>query len=228
MAKVSENEYIIVNGVKMTIKEWKASVAEKQKTRRGKKRFLNLSKPKKTEKEGGEIDIVVEEVENMTSQIKTLKSFAAYYDNAYRQWGTIAKEILNHRKIRPHFVFCRVSIGELENLIGDIKKMTKRNEKAVYQHVDKIAWKLEDIKNHISDIMRGARESGFLEVYKHEECINGNGRRLGLQTLINKSFKAISQLEDAIGTMKKIADMGTDPFKYGDHMTPKTRSRCWA
>ena len=46
--------------------------------------------------------------------------------------------------------------------------------------------------------------------------------------MAGKTFKAISQLEDAIGTLKKIADEGTDPFSVGDHMSARTRARCWA
>lgn len=228
MAKVNENDTIIVNGEKMTIKAWKQMVFEKQKERRGKKRFIKDSKPKKGNKKEKEISVVAAEIEKMMKPITTLKSFAAYYDHAYRQWGTIANNILQHHKIRPHFVFYRVSVGELERLIADIEKMSKRNEKAAYQYVEKTAWKLEDIKGHITNIMKGANESGFLEVYKHEECINGKGKRLGLQTLVNKALKAISQLEDAIGTLNKIADNGTDPFEVGNHMTAKTRARCWA
>lgn len=228
MAKVSENEFIIVNGEKMTIKDWKKMVADKQKERRGKKRFMNLSKQKKEKKEEKEISIVATEIAKMMKPITALKSFAAYYDHAYRQWGTIANNILQHRKIRPHFVFYRVSVGELERLISDIEKMAKHNEKAAYQYVEKTAWKLEDIKEHITNIMNGARESGYLDAYKHEECINGKGKRLGLQTLMNKSLKAISQLEDVIGTLKHIAEEGTDPFEVGTHMSAKTRARCWA
>jgi hypothetical protein len=228
MAKASENSFIVVNGEKMTIKAWKQMVADKQKDRRGKKRFLKNDKPKKVEKKEKEISIVAAEVEKMMKPITALKSFAAYYDHAYRQWGTIANNILQHRKIRPHFVFYRVSVGELERLIEDIEKMAKGNEKAAYEYVEKTAWKLEDIKTHIQNIIKGAVESGYMEAYKHEECINGKGRRLGLQTLANKSLKAISQLEDVIGTLKKIADNGTDPFEVGTHMSAKTRARCWA
>ena len=228
MAKASENSFIVVNGEKMTIKAWKQMVADKQKDRRGKKRFLKNDKPKKVEKKVKEISIVAAEVEKMMKPITALKSFAAYYDHAYRQWGTIANNILQHRNIRPHFVFYRVSVGELERLIEDIEKMAKGNEKAAYQYVEKTAWKLEDIKTHIQNIIKGAVESGYMEAYKHEECINGKGRRLGLQTLANKSLKAISQLEDVIGTLKKIADNGTDPFEVGTHMSAKTRARCWA
>ena len=228
MAKASENSFIVVNGEKMTIKAWKQMVANKQKDRRGKKRFLKNDKPKKVEKKVKEISIVAAEVEKMMKPITALKSFAAYYDHAYRQWGTIANNILQHRKIRPHFVFYRVSVGELERLIEDIDKMAKGNEKAAYQYVEKTAWKLEDIKTHITNLMNGAVESGLMELYKNEECINGKGRRLGLQTLAGKTFKAISQLDDAIGTLKKIADDGTDPFSVGDHMSARTRARCWA
>ena len=228
MAKSNGNDYIIVNGVKMTINEWKKSVAEKQSERKGKKRFLKDKKPKKVEKKTKEISAVAEEIEKLLKPITTLKSLAAYYDHAYRQWGKIGKEILEHRKIRPHFAFYRVAVSELERLIDDINHMAKGNEKAAYQYVEKTAWKIDDIKGHITNIMKGAAESGFLEAYKHEECINGKGRRLGLQTLANKSLKAISQLEDAIGTLQKIADEGTDPFAVGDHMSAKSRARCWA
>jgi hypothetical protein len=28
--------------------------------------------------------------------------------------------------------------------------------------------------------------------------------------------------------LKRIADEGTDPFAVGDHMSARTRARCWA
>ena len=79
MAKVSENTIIEVNGEKMTIKEWKASVAAKQKERRGKKRFLDLSKPKKTEKKEKEISLIAEEIEKMLKPMIVLKSIQVYF-----------------------------------------------------------------------------------------------------------------------------------------------------
>jgi hypothetical protein len=226
MAK--ETDYIIVNGIRMTIGDWKKSVEEKQKERRGKKRFLKMIKPKKVAKEVKEIDEVATEVEDLLKPITTLKSLAAYYDHAYKQWGTIANEILGHHKIRPHFVFYRSALRDLEKLLNDIKMMAKKNEKAAYQYVEKTTWKVEDIKSHINNIMSGAAESGLLEAYKTHECINGKGKRLGLRTLANKSLKSVSQLEDAIDALKKIVDNGTNPMDYGTHMSAKTRARCWA
>ena len=226
MAK--ETDYIIVNGVKMTIEDWKKSVIEKQKERRGKKRFLKIEKPKKEVKTKKEVVEVAEEIENLLKPITTLKSLAAYYDHAYKQWGTIGKQILEHHKIRPHFVFYRAALRDLEKLLDDIQMMSKKNEKAAYQFVEKTAWKAEDIKTHINNIMSGAAESGLLDAYKTHECINGKDRRLGLRTLANKSLKSVSQLEDAIEALKKIADNGVDPMNYGEHMTARTRARCWA
>lgn len=227
MAKVSENNYIIVDGVKMTIKEWKISVAEKQKTRRGKKRFLDL-KPKKTEKKEKEISLIAEQIEKMLKPMITLKSVQVYKNHAYRSWGTIANEILAHRAIsKPMSEYC-VKLGELNKLIEDIQEMAKKNEKAAYQYVEKIAWKLEDMKQNIIEIIKGVEASGVCERFKGHEAIYGKGRQLGLQTVVRKCLKTISEVEDVIGTLQKIADEGVDPFKYGEHMTPKQRARCWA
>ena len=39
-----------------------------------------------------------------------LKSLSAYYDHAYKQWGTIGQTILNLKEIRPTFVSYRVKV----------------------------------------------------------------------------------------------------------------------
>ncbi len=211
---------ITVDGVTYTIAEYKKLKKDAEKNAKSKK----VKKKKKAVKE---ISAVAMEIDKMLKPITILKSLSAYYDHAYRQWGTVANEILENRKIAPHFIKYRVNVTELDSIVADVQKMTKRNEKAAYQYVEKITWKLEDIKEHITNLMKGAVDSGLMELYKNEECINGKGKRLGLQTLASKTFKAIGQLEDAIGTLKKIADEGTDPFSVGDHMSARTRARCW-
>lgn len=212
---------ITVGGVTYTMAEYKKLKKDAEKNAKSKK----VKKKKKAVKE---ISAVAMEIDKMLKPITILKSLSAYYDHAYRQWGTIANEILENRKIAPHFIKYRVNVTELDSIVADVQKLTKRNEKAAYQYVEKITWKLEDIKEHITNLMKGAVDSGLMQLYRNEECINGKGRRLGLQTLASKTFKAIGQLEDAIGTLKKIADEGTDPFSVGDHMSARTRARCWA
>ncbi len=228
MTKVSENSIIVVNGEKMSIKEWKERVAAKQKERRGKKRFLDLSKPKKVEKNEKEISIIAEQIEKMLKPMITLKSVQVYKNHAYRSWGTIANEILAHDGIRkPMTEYC-VRLGELNNLVSDIQSMAKRNEKAAYQYVEKVAWKLDDMKQNIISIIKGVEKSGVCERFKDHEAIYGEGRQLGLQTVVTKCLKSIGELEGVIARLKEIADNGVDPFKYGEHMTAKSRARVWA
>lgn len=217
--------YIEINGVKMTEKQYKEF--RKQKLAASTKK---AKKPKKQPKDINtkEISGVALQIEKMLKPLTTLKSFSAYYDHAYRQWGTIARDILNLKEIRPHFVFYRVKVRELEALLDDIQKMAKRNERAAYQYVEKMAWKLDDIKTDINNISKGVNTSGVIQQHRNHECINGTGRRLGLATLMGRTFKAISEIEDVIGTLQKIADNGVDVMNEGAHMSPRARARCWA
>lgn len=226
MAK--ENEYIIVNGEKMTIKQWKEQVAAKQKERRGKKRFLDLSKPKKAERKVKEIGIIAEEIEKMIKPMTALKSVQVFRNHAYRSWGTIANEILSHKGIRkPMAEYC-VKYGELNSLLNDIQEMAKNNEKSAYQYVEKMVWKLDDMKHNIIDIIKATETSGVCERFKDHEAIYGKGRQLGLQTVVTKALKTIGELENTMKNLQKIADNGTNPFNYGDHMSIKAKARCWA
>jgi hypothetical protein len=217
--------YIEINGVKMTEKEYKEFRKQKLAAKTKK-----VKKPKRKPKDVNtkEISGVALQIEKMLKPLTTLKSFSAYYDHAYRQWGTIARDILNLREIRPHFVFYRVKVRELEVLLDDIQKMAKRNERAAYQYVEKMVWKLDDIKTDINNIAKGVNTSGVIQQFKNHECINGKGRRLGLETLMNRTIKAISEIEDVIGTLQKIADDGVDVMNEGAHMSPRARARCWA
>ena len=226
MAKVTE--YIIVNGERKTIEQWKEEVKTKQKERRGKKRFLDLSKPKKQKKETKEIGVIAEEIEKLLKPIITLKSIQVYKNHAYRSWGKIANEIFSHKGISKAMSAYCVKFGELNKLVEDIQTMAKGNEKAAYQYVDKIAWKLDDMKRDIVEIIKATEESGVCERYKGHEAIYGEGRQLGLQTVITKSLATISEVEEVIATLQDIADKGTDPFSYGNHMSAKSRARCWA
>lgn len=221
-----ETEYIIINGVKMTMKEYKVYRKEKEAAKAKKTKKKAVKAPSDINVK--EISGVALQIEKMLKPLTTLKSFAAYYDHAYRQWGTIARDIINLKEIRPHLVFYRVRLRELEALLDEIQKMSKRNERAAYQYVEKMAWKLDDIKTDINNIAKGVNSSGVIQQHINHECINGTGRRLGLQTLMNRTFKAISEIEDVVGTLKKIADEGVDVMNEGAHMSPKARARCWA
>ena len=180
------------------------------------------------QKKEKEISLIASEIEKMLKPMITLKSVQVYKNHAYRSWGTIANEILAHKGIsKPMAEYC-VRLGELNKLIEDIQEMAKKNEKAAYQYVEKMAWKLDDMKQDILNIIKGVENSGVCERFKDHEAIYGEGRQLGLRTVVMKSLNTIGELEGVIARLKEIADNGVDPFKYGEHMTARSRARVWA
>lgn len=215
-----ENSTIVVNGVRMTLNEYK----KRQRAAKAKDKKPGQRQPRK-EEDMREIVCVSDTIVRMLRPITALKSFSAYYDNAYKQWGTISNDILGNRKIRPHFVHYRAAMRELDTLITEVQKCAKRNEKAAYQFVERISWKLEDISELIGKIMKGAHDSGVLEIYGNHEAINGKGRRLGLQTLVGKAHKAIQQLKEITDECRKIADEGVEAFDEIAHLSLRSRSR---
>ena len=219
MASMEASTKIIVDGIETTLEEYRKIIRDKK--NKGKTKTAKR-KRKKTKTELSELS---NEIETLIRQMSVLKSFAAYYDNAYRQWGTIANDILECKLIKAPFVKYRVCIREIDGLLDEVKAMAKRNERATFQYIEKISWKLQDIKKHITSIMSGARESGYLEAYKNHEAINGKGRRLGLQTLVSKAFKTVGQIEDTITRVNQIVDDGVDPFKYAEHLSFNARRR---
>lgn len=208
----------------MTTAEYKKRLKEAKK-----KAEKEAKKQKKTDtaapSEPKEIGVVASTIEELVKPMTALKSLQVYKNHAYRSWGTIANEILSYRGIkRPMSSYC-VKYAEFNGLIEDIKNMAKRNEKAAYQYVEKLAWKLDDMKSDINAIMKAVNESGVCVTFKNHEAINGVGRQLGLKTVLKKCLANIGAMEEAINTLKNIADKGTDPFCYASHMSLKERTR---
>lgn len=211
-------EYIIVNGVKMTLKDFKAMVKEKR----------GETKTKKRKKTTTELGIVSQEIEKMITPMVTLKSIKAFNRNAYRQWGTIADEILAHKRLSKAFSKYSVAYGELNELLEEVKKLAKNNEKAAIQYVEKMAWKLDDLRTEITELSKATEESGVLKRFGQHEAIVGSKKRLGLLPIIEKCKQALKEVDKVIDNLNKIVDDGLDPLNYGNYMSPKQRARCWA
>ena len=159
----------------------------------------------------------------MLKAMSVLKSIQVYKNHAYRSWGTIANEILSYRGIsKPMTMYC-VRYGEMNTLLTDIQKMAKRSETSVFQYIEKMAWKLDDMKTNIKEMMAAVNESGVCQRFKTHEAINGRGRQLGLGTVIEKAYKAMNDIENAIERLKKIADDGVDVMSYENHLSFKQR-----
>ena len=134
-----EESTIIIDGVKMTMTEFN-NTYRKEKKANNKKKATKLS-----DTNTKEISAVAEQIEKLLKPMTALKSIQVYKSHAYRSWGKIANEILAHKGIsKPMATYC-VKYSELNALLAEIQKMAKRNERAAYQYVEKMAWKLDDM-----------------------------------------------------------------------------------
>lgn len=211
----TENK-ITVNGVTMTATEYRKQLKTKQATSNKKQ-----PKKRKAKKRETEITILPAEIKTMLKCAKVMKSLSAYYDHGYRQWGRICRDIINLKEIRPHFVLYRSKATEVEHTINDIADIAKRNQKAVFAFVRKLSWQLEDTKEHMQKLYKGATSSGVIEAFGDHEAINGEGRRLGLRILMIRTFKAVQDLENVIKRLQTIADTGVDVFDIHNHLSDR-------
>lgn len=69
-----QSQYIIVNGVRMTMTEYNKM-----------KRAKNKAKRKK--KELSEIQLLPSDIKTLMRNVKVFKSLVAFYNNGYKQWG---------------------------------------------------------------------------------------------------------------------------------------------
>lgn len=190
MATNDKDSKVLVNGVEMSVKEYKAMMREKL--------GIKTEPKKNTKKAITEIQLLSEDITNMYNKLKLMKSLTAYYDNAYRQWGTIANTILENRKIQPYFVKYRCKIREINETLSSLETSSKRNSKMVFHYMEKLSYQLDDIRDIINNLCFGISKSGVMERYKDHECINGCDRRLGLKIIMGRSWGAIKDLNKLI------------------------------
>lgn len=190
MATNKQDSKVIVNGVEMSVKEYKAMMREKL--------GIKVDTKKKPKKVITEIQLLSEDVLNMYNKLKLMKSLTAYYGNAYRQWGTIANSILENRKIQPYFVKYRCKIRDISETLSNLETASKRNSKMVFSYMETLSYQLDDIRDIINNLCLGISKSGVLDMHKNHECINGCNRRLGLKVIMSRSWGAIKDLNKLI------------------------------
>ena len=183
---------ITVNGVTMSVKEFKQKYATKK---------------KRTPKQETEITLLPDEIKFLMKGAKVMRSLSAYYKNGYRQWGNICKMVINLKEIQSPFIRYTMSARECDKVIKEINNIAKHNSKYVYAYVRKLAWRLEDASKDMKDLYEGINASGVLNSpLANHECINGEGRRLGLNVLMARTFCAIRDINDIVRKLQKIAD----------------------
>ena len=192
---------ITVNGVTYTEKEWK-KLHKKTTTKR-----TNVVNPKT-------IKQLPIEIKNLFKQVKVLKSLVAYHTHGYRQWGRIATAIMSNRDIKTPFAQVVIKAKQAERLVKKIDTIAKKNDYDVFQFVNQLQLRLEELTTQLNLLVCGINNSHMTKVYKDHECINGEGKRLGLRILCLRSSKAVDELEIICQRLWDMQEKGVDVFEY--------------
>lgn len=194
---------ITINGesVTMTEKEWK------KQHRKPKKTTNKIVNPKT-------IKQIPIEVKNLMKSVKVLKSLCAYKEHGYKQWGRIANDIMAMRGIKVPFEQVTIKTKQAERLIKKINDIGKKNDYDVFQYVNTLQLRLEELTTQLNLLVNGINASHITKVFKDHEAISGEGKRLGLRLLCLRSQKAIGELEIICQRLWDIQEKGVDVFEY--------------
>lgn len=187
---------IIVNGVKMTIKEY--NLLHKKKT-------TNKSK-RKPKKQLNEIQLLPNDIKTLMKSTKVFKSLVAYYTNGYRQWGNIHKEVLKIDNMGGKFILVVSAIETANKLITDICNVAKRSNKAVFGMIQDLSYKMADLQSQLMSLHNVVNGSNIINSpFNAHEVINGNGKRLGLKILMYRTEDAIIAINTIIYNLQQLA-----------------------
>lgn len=194
-----EARFVTINGKSFTKKEYDA--------------FKKASSPKKPHKKAkrqktyNEYKEVAPYIEGLMKGIKTCKSLAAYKRNGYRQWGNNCKLVLNMKEIKEPFnEFCD-AFHAMDEAFDDVKRESKMGTKATFQYLQIFAWKVADLGVALKTLYDGIAKSNILaSPMANEEMICGEGRRLGLKTLVSRSFTTCANMDTLLKEAQVMCD----------------------
>ena len=109
-----------------------------------------------------EIRLLPSEIKEIMKNLKVLRSIVAYRKNGYKQWGKIAKGVINAPQIASPFLNTTIKINEVNSTLADIENIAKKGEKAVYQFVEKLQYRLDETQKCLDELLFAITKSGVL------------------------------------------------------------------
>lgn len=146
---------------------------------------------------------------------KYLDSIVAFSHNGYQQWGAIHTTICNLEPIRkPLGLICGRYNGYCKVYMARIKEMSRKDDKDLFQYINWLVNHFEVVKTNLDALMHNITSSNVLSAFRNEKCISENGRRLGLRILVQRSTRAMGDIEGALNTLRDLALNGVDANEY--------------
>lgn len=154
---------------------------------------------------------------------KLAKSIDAYYHNGYKQWGTIIKGIIEHPMLSKHFISFVQAYRNSQKCLLTINKVAKKNDRDIFGYIEKLAYHIDDMTTHINNLANAIIEANILNdpQYIGKEVIFGEGRRLGLKTLVQRTTEGMLIAQKIYQELIAIVHNDIDIMSYDPH-TKKT------
>lgn len=195
---------VIYKGVEMTIKQRDALI-------RKEKRLSGIQS-----RNSKVIPLLAPRVVILAKGFKLAKTTEAYYHNGYRQWGNIWKTIAQNPLIEPHFISFISAYYDANKALKMIENIAKKNDKDIFQYIEKLAYKIDDMASSISKISDSVIEAGIYAnpTYNGKECVYGDGRRLGIRTLCSRVSENMAYAKKAVTELLSMVTDGIDVMEY--------------
>ena len=209
---------VMVNGVKMTLAAYRKQL-----------RAMGKIQPKKrVKKQPTEIQLDSKDIVTLVNGVKLLKSFKAYRDNGYRQWGCKCRDVINMRGIKEPFLQLTCKYWEIRELVNKIEVIgCKCNEKAVFDYMETLGYRLDDMIQILLNLSKAISENQICYRYKNEKFVYENDKRLGLRELMSRVCRSVIDMQNIIITCGAYQKKGIDAFDYTDKCLNGMLS-CWS
>ena len=199
-----QSDKIIVNGVSMTMAEYK-KMKRQVKNKKRKKKMQN------------EIKLLPEDVNYLLKDIKVVDSLLAFHRNGYRQWGRIHRDLMKVDDMEHNFLLLKTASYEANEKLNEIAEEAKKSNKSTYGLISDLAYKITKLGERLNALYIVVHDSNIVNSpFNTHEIINGTGRRLGLKTLINRTGDA---LDNMVSIITKLQDLSVIPDDYYNNTT---------
>lgn len=217
-AQTYGESFVTINGKTYTQKEFNKMLREK-----------GLIKPKKkVKKQVTDIQLQTIDIKGLFKGARLLKSFDAYYHNGYKQWGRIAKDVIHgNDEIRKPFTKFVAKYDEVEKIMQQVEKVGMKSEKAVYQYMEILGYRIDDIIQILTELSHAISKNDILGRYGEHKFVNEVGRRLGLRELMSRVCCGCIDMQKIIIQCGAYSTKGIDPFEYTTRSLNGMLS-CWS
>lgn len=139
-------------------------------------------------------------------------SIISYRTHAYRQWGTIANEVLDDVRV-GNAIFRVVAANKaIEERKAEI---AKAQGKDIFQLIELLGYQVDDLADACQRLGIAIGNSAICSKYKKHECVSGSkdGKRLGLIQLQRKTMQTINGLDQTMAELKMVAKQAYNQYQ---------------